>query len=79
MPGPADGRLRRQVDPLRREFLQEGELPFADVRSAGSLAEAPAEIRRPWKDRIFPPLVPPGSSSARWSTPTRPAAPPSPA
>src|SRR4051794_26657916 len=57
MPGPAHGRLRRQVDTLRREFLQEGELPFADVLSSGGLAEALAEIRRPWKDRIFNPLV----------------------
>ena len=57
MPGPAHGRLRQQVDALRREFLQEGELPFADVLSSGCLAEALAEIQRPWKDRIFTPLV----------------------
>jgi len=57
MPGPAHGRLRQQVDTLRREFLQEGELPFADVLSSGCLAEALADIRRPWKDRIFTPLV----------------------
>ena len=47
MPGPAHGRLRQQVDTLRREFLQEGELPFADVLSPGCLAETLAEIRRP--------------------------------
>jgi len=57
MPGPAHGRLRQQIDTLRREFLQEGELPFADVLSSGGLAEALAEIQRPWKDRIFTPLV----------------------
>ena len=57
MPGPAHGRLRQQVDALRREFLQEGELPFADVLSSGCLTEALAEIQRPWKDRIFTPLV----------------------
>ena len=57
MPGPSHGRLRQQIDALRREFLQEGELPFADVLSAGCLAEALAEIRRPCKDRIFTPLV----------------------
>jgi hypothetical protein len=57
MPGPSHGRLRQQVDTLRREFLQEGELPFADVLSSGCLAEALAEIQRPWKDRIFTPLV----------------------
>src|SRR3954471_23807451 len=57
MPGPSHGRLRQQVDTLRREFLQEGELPFADVLSSGCLAEALAEIQRPWRDRIFTPLV----------------------
>jgi hypothetical protein len=57
MPGPAHGRLRRQVDTLRREFLQEGRLPFADVLSPECLAEALEEIQRPWKDRIFTPLV----------------------
>src|SRR5437764_3577581 len=57
MPGPSHGRLRQQVDTLRREFLQEGELPFADVLSSGCLAEALAEIQRPWEDRIFSPLV----------------------
>jgi hypothetical protein len=57
MPGPSHGRLRQQVDTLRREFLQEGELPFADVLSSGCLTEALAEIQRPWKDRIFTPLV----------------------
>src|SRR5262249_8107599 len=35
----------------------EGELPFADVLSSGYLTEALAEIQRPWKDRIFTPLV----------------------
>jgi hypothetical protein len=57
MPGPAHGRLRQQVDALRREFLQEGELPFADVLSSGGLTEALAEVKAPRKDRIFTPLV----------------------
>ena len=57
MPGPAHGRLRQQVDTLRRAFLQEGELPFADVLSSGCLSEAMKEIKAPWKDRIFTPLV----------------------
>src|SRR3954453_17690247 len=57
MTGPAHGRLRQQVDTLRREFLQEGELPFAGVLSSGCLAESLAEVQRPWKDRIFTPLV----------------------
>lgn len=79
MPGPAHGRHRQQIDTLRREFLQKGELPFADVLSSECLAEALAEINRPWKDRIFTPLVLSGSSLAKCSTPTSPAAPPSPA
>src|SRR5947199_4016297 len=57
MPGFSHGRLRQQVDTLRREFLQEGELPFADVLASGGLAEALAELQRPWKDRIVSPLV----------------------
>jgi hypothetical protein len=57
MPGLSHGRLRQQVDTLRREFLQEGELPFADVLSSGCLAEALTEIQHPWKDRIFNPLM----------------------
>src|SRR3954469_13005282 len=57
MPGLSHGRLRQQVDTFRREFLQEGELPFADVLSSGCLAEALTEIQRPWKDRIFNPLM----------------------
>ena len=40
MRGPSHGRLRQQVDTLRRQFLQEGGLPFADVLSPGCLAEA---------------------------------------
>jgi hypothetical protein len=51
------GRLRQQVHTLRQEFLQNGELPFAEVLSSGCLTEAMAEIKRPWNDRIFTPLV----------------------
>jgi hypothetical protein len=57
MRGPSHGRLRQQVDSLRREFLQGGELPFADVLSSGCLTEAMAEIKAAWNDRIFTPLV----------------------
>src|SRR5947209_4471649 len=53
----AHRRLRQQVDTLRRQFLQGGDLPFADVPSAGGLTEALAEIKRPWNDRVFAPLV----------------------
>jgi hypothetical protein len=57
MRGPSHGRLRHQVATLRQEFLQEGELPFADVLSSARLAEALSEIKAPWYDRIFIPLV----------------------
>ncbi len=53
----AHGRLRRQVDSLRQEFLQQDGLPFADVLSKGCLEEALREVKTPWKDRIFTPLI----------------------
>src|SRR5262249_16366067 len=56
-PGPFHGCFRRQGDSLRQDFLQEGPLPFADVLSSETLSEALQEIKAPWKDRIFTPLV----------------------
>src|SRR5690242_20003941 len=53
----SQGRLRRQVDTLRHQFLQEGGLPFADVLSAGGLEVALREVKAAWNDRIYPPLV----------------------
>src|SRR5215216_2651603 len=50
------GRLRRQFDFLRRQFLQEGGLPFADVLTEEVIAEALAAVGG-WLDRIFSPLV----------------------
>jgi hypothetical protein len=54
---PSDGRLRHQVDALRRQFLQGGGLPFAEVLTADCLDEALREIKSTWKDRIYTPLV----------------------
>jgi hypothetical protein len=54
----AHGRLRRQVDSLRRQFLQQRGLPFADVLSSAGLEGALREVPR-WNDRIFAPLVTP--------------------
>jgi hypothetical protein len=54
---PSNGRLRHQVDTLRRQFLQEGGLPFSDILTAGCLEEALREIKTTWNDRIFTPLV----------------------
>src|SRR6201986_4274725 len=54
---PARHRLRRQVESLRHEFLQDGQLPLTDVLTEEGLEEALHEIKAPWKDRIFTPLV----------------------
>jgi hypothetical protein len=54
---PSNGRLRHQVDTLRRQFLQEGGLPFSDILTAGCLEEALREIKTTWNDRIFTPLL----------------------
>jgi hypothetical protein len=54
---PARHRLRRQVESLRQEFLQDGQLPLTDVLTEEGLEEALQEIKAPWKDRIFTPLV----------------------
>jgi hypothetical protein len=53
----AHGRLRRQVDLLRQQFLQQGGLPLADVLSSADLKGALREIPSRWKDRIFTPLI----------------------
>src|SRR5215211_6874190 len=54
---PTHGRFPRQVDLFRRQFLQEGGLPFTDVLTEESLSGALETIRVCWKDRIFSPLV----------------------
>ena len=51
------GRFRQQASFLRRQFLQDGELPFSDVFSDGSISQALTAINVCWVDRIFSPLV----------------------
>jgi hypothetical protein len=51
------GRIGHQFRFLRRQFLQEGKLPFSDVLSAESIAPALQAIEGSWKDRIYSPLV----------------------
>jgi hypothetical protein len=51
------GRFRQQVNFLRHQFLQEGQLPFTDVFTAKVITKALQEIVVPWKDRLFTPLV----------------------
>jgi hypothetical protein len=50
------GALRDQVNFLRRQFLQDGDLPFTDVLTEGVIAQALAAVTG-WLDRIFSPLV----------------------
>src|SRR5215468_2852428 len=45
-----------QVSTLRRQFLQDGDLPFTDVLTEPVIAQALAALAG-WLDRIFSPLV----------------------
>src|SRR6516225_8724493 len=49
-------RFRQQVQFLRRQFLQDGDLPFTDVLTEEAISEALATVTG-WLDRIFSPLV----------------------
>lgn len=51
------GRFQQQTRFLRRQFLQDGDLPFTDVLSEGIVAQALAAIDVVWLDRIYSPLV----------------------
>jgi Transposase DDE domain len=51
------GRFRQQVRFLRRQFLQDGELPFTDVLSEGTITQALKAFDFVWLDRIYSPLV----------------------
>src|SRR2546423_13040298 len=50
------GAVRDQVNFLRRQFLQDGDLPFTNVLTEEVLAQALTALRG-WLDRIFSPLV----------------------
>jgi Transposase DDE domain len=50
------GSFRQQVSFLRRQFLQDGDLPFTNVLTEESIAQALSAIRG-WLDRVFSPLV----------------------
>src|ERR1700675_2287569 len=51
------GRFQQQVRFLRRQFLQDGELPFSNVLSEDLVAQALTAISACWLDRIYSPLV----------------------
>src|ERR1700722_20365415 len=50
-------RFRQQVRFLRRQFLQDGNLPFSDVLSEKIVAQALTASNVCWLDRIYSPLV----------------------
>ena len=50
-------RFRQQVRFLRRQFLQDGELPFTDVLSEGTVTQALKALNVVWLDRVYSPLV----------------------
>ncbi len=51
------GRFRQQANFLRRQFLQDGDLPFTDTLSEGTVAQALKALDAVWLDRIYSPLV----------------------
>src|SRR5688500_19880688 len=51
------GRFQQQASFLRRQFLQDGDLPFTDVLSERVVAQALEAINVVWLDRIYSPLV----------------------
>jgi len=51
------GRFQQQTSFLRRQFLQDGDLPFTDVLSEGVVEQAVTAIEVRWLDRIYSPLV----------------------
>lgn len=51
------GGFHHQVEFLRRQFLQGGGPPFADVLSADLVTHALTAVGGFWYDRIYPPLV----------------------
>src|SRR5438132_9854985 len=50
------GAFRDQVNFLRRQFLQDGGLPFTDVLTEAVIADALAAVGG-WLDRVFSPVV----------------------
>lgn len=51
------GRFRQQASFLRRQFLQDGALPFTDVLSERMVSQALTATGVGWLDRIYSPLV----------------------
>ena len=56
MQSVTDQRLRGQVDFLRKQFLQDDDLPFGDVLAEATRSRAIATMSGTWDDRIYTPL-----------------------
>ncbi|MHC4877103.1 MAG: IS4 family transposase [Planctomycetota bacterium] len=52
-----EGRFRSQVRFLRRQFLQDGELPFTEVLTESGIRQALVDCGVVWKDRIYTPVT----------------------
>ena len=52
-----EARFQQQMRFLRRQFLQDGDLPFSNVLSEGIVSQALTAINVCWVDRIYSPLV----------------------
>lgn len=53
----SEGWFRSQFGFLRRQFLQDGQLPFTNVLCDESITPALDAIEFAWKDRVYTPLV----------------------
>ena len=51
------GRFKQQAGFLRRQFLQDSELPFCNILSEQIVSKAVTAIETCWLDRIYPPLI----------------------
>ncbi|MHC4880747.1 MAG: IS4 family transposase, partial [Planctomycetota bacterium] len=52
-----ESRFRSQVRFLRRQFLQDGELPFTEVLTESGIRQALLDCGVVWKDRIYTPVT----------------------
>lgn len=51
------GRIQQQMSFLRRQFLQDGDLPLSNILSEEIVSQALTAISACWLDRIYSPLV----------------------
>ena len=51
------GRFRQQIRFLRRQFLQDGDLPFSKLLSEEVVENALTAVSFVWNDRIYTPIV----------------------